>query len=631
MNKSKLFHTTLFTFAFLLFTFAFSFAQENNTVKTDTLKTANTNQPNSPQAEQGDVKITDGTNTLIRITDEGTFGAIEIKNGVPSSTTDKLYNVGGTLKFDGSPIGSGGATELDDLTDGRTHSNSIYLGNDAAQAGFGSSNTAIGTETMYLNDQGNNNTGIGYQTLHQNENGNGNIALGYQAGYNETGNNKLYIENSSSNNPLIWGDFASDSIIINGGLKVANKINTTKLQVSFSPTQIDPGYILVADDSDGNLIWSKHEDEVGAKKIDDLTDGKYDNQDGGLFLGVNAGHDDPGYQNNEARENVGIGKNALYSNKFGARNIGIGVGANYFNEDGSQNTMVGYKAGGGGSLHNKHGNVFIGHRAGYNETSDNKLYIENSNSSSPLIWGDFANDIAAINGKFGVGTQSPDAKVTIVAASTGEVALRVKLGGGTKFKVESNGGAAIGANYSSTPANGLYVHGDLEYNAALTSVSDKRFKTNIKPIENAVERIKNINGVYYDWNREKFPERDFTDKHQIGVLAQEIEKEFPELVRTGKDGYKSVDYTKLAPILIEAVKELNSEFIYQNSELKNRIKTLEEENEKIRLQNAEVRIQNKELKKQFVKNVNLQNKVELLEQTLNKLIKAQPQVKVSKK
>jgi len=101
MNKS----TTFFTFAFLLISFAFSFAQESKLVKTDTLKTINQNQPNSTQAEEGDVKITDGTNTLIRITDEGTFGAIEIKNGVPSATTDKLYNDAGTLKFNGSEIG----------------------------------------------------------------------------------------------------------------------------------------------------------------------------------------------------------------------------------------------------------------------------------------------------------------------------------------------------------------------------------------------------------------------------------------------------------------------------------------------------------------------------------------------
>ena len=114
------FYFSVFTF-FVLLLSSFVNAQESKTVKTDTLKTGNIKQLNSPQAEEGDVKITDGTNTLIRITDEGTFGAIEIKNGVPSSTTNKLYNDAGILKFNGSSLdgGSGATTySVGDLAQG---------------------------------------------------------------------------------------------------------------------------------------------------------------------------------------------------------------------------------------------------------------------------------------------------------------------------------------------------------------------------------------------------------------------------------------------------------------------------------------------------------------------------------
>ena len=203
--------------------------------------------------------------------------------------------------------------------------------------------------------------------------------------------------------------------------------------------------------------------------------------------------------------------------------------------------------------------------------NDNKLYIENSNSATPLIWGDFANDIAAINGDFGVGTQSPSDKVHIIADS-GQDALRVQINTATKLRVFSNGGTSIGANNSSgTPANGLYVHGDLNYNAALTSVSDIRYKSNIKPLISPLENISKIRGVTYKWKRNEFPERNFTDKKQIGVIAQEVEDVFPELVSTNAEGYKSVDYTKLTPILLEAVKELKN----QNSKLEKRLSKIE--------------------------------------------------------
>jgi len=116
-RRASYFYVSLFTFC--LFTFAASLAQENKVTKTDTTQTTNSNLPNSPQAEQGDVKITDGTHTLIRITDEGTFGAIEINPGVPSTTTDKLYNDNGTLKFGTTSLGGGTTTyAVGDLTQG---------------------------------------------------------------------------------------------------------------------------------------------------------------------------------------------------------------------------------------------------------------------------------------------------------------------------------------------------------------------------------------------------------------------------------------------------------------------------------------------------------------------------------
>ena len=52
---------------------------------------------------------------------------------------------------------------------------------------------------------------------------------------------------------------------------------------------------------------------------------------------------------------------------------------------------------------------------------------------------------------------------------------------------------------------------------------------------------------------------EYTTDKQIGVIAQELEKEFPEIVNTADDGFKSVEYGKLTPVLIEAIKELKAE------------------------------------------------------------------------
>lgn len=84
--------------------------------------------------------------------------------------------------------------------------------------------------------------------------------------------------------------------------------------------------------------------------------------------------------------------------------------------------------------------------------------------------------------------------------------------------------------------------------------SDKRLKKNIVKITGALDKIMTVDGVYFQWNKQKGTER------QTGVIAQNVRKAFPEVVKLSKkDGYYSVEYTGLIPPLIEAVKELKIE------------------------------------------------------------------------
>ena len=94
--------------------------------------------------------------------------------------------------------------------------------------------------------------------------------------------------------------------------------------------------------------------------------------------------------------------------------------------------------------------------------------------------------------------------------------------------------------------------------------SDQRLKTNIKPLERALDKVLTLNGVTYEWRVKEFPNKNFDSNRHVGVLAQELEAVLPEAVETGADGYKSVNYSNITPLLIEAVKELKAE----NDELK---------------------------------------------------------------
>lgn len=116
----------------------------------------------------------------------------------------------------------------------------------------------------------------------------------------------------------------------------------------------------------------------------------------------------------------------------------------------------------------------------------------------------------------------------------------------------SNGRVGIG---TIQPREKLEVVGNICYTGTIGACSDERYKKNFSNIESPLAKVQQLNGLYYDWKQEEFPNRQFTDARQIGVIAQEVEAIFPEIVLTGDDGYKSVDYGKLTPILLEAIKE----------------------------------------------------------------------------
>lgn len=102
--------------------------------------------------------------------------------------------------------------------------------------------------------------------------------------------------------------------------------------------------------------------------------------------------------------------------------------------------------------------------------------------------------------------------------------------------------------------------------------SDSRFKENVKLITNGLEKVKQIDGVTYNYKTAEFSDYNFSKDNQVGFIAQAVEKVIPEAVKTDEKGFKFVNYQMVIPVILEATKELN-EVIEKQSEV---IKALEE-------------------------------------------------------
>ncbi len=346
-------------------------------------------------------------------------------------------------------------------------------------------NTVSGYRSMYSNTTGTYNTALGYESGFTNTNGSYNVFLGYNAGYNSIGSNKLYIENrnANENNALIYGEFGNDATSIGNILRTNSQfqIGNPALTGYAFPTSDGTNGQVLQTNGGGTISWASSTSlgtdnqnligatltgtslqidiengtsttvdltalqDGGAKKINDLLDGKSNATGTTVFLGQNAGLNDNGANNNN---NVGVGVNALKVNSTGFNNVAVGsnaltnntssgntaVGAyslnfntgagiqntavgNYSlmkNTTGKQNTAVGYLAGGnlttgvnntlmGYGVLNKNtiginntafgfaagfnnvtgnGNVFLGRSAGYWETGSEKLYVDNSGADA---------------------------------------------------------------------------------------------------------------------------------------------------------------------------------------------------------------------------------------------------------
>lgn len=229
--------------------------------------------------------------------------------------------------------------------------------------------------------------------------------------------------------------------------------------------------------------------------------------------------------------------------------------------------------------------------------SDN---TEQTTAATGSPWQTIGNDIFYNDGNVGIGTSSPDLKLHVagnVRIGTDAGMARVFLNAGginqdadivysqsgqRKWFVgmlnnvnddslsivafanpqsdaltirQSNGFVGLAAV---NPSQRLHVSGNICATGTIGGCSDARFKENIERLPDALPNLLKLRGVHFDWKRDEFPDWKFSDQRQVGLIAQEVLAVLPEVVSKGTDGFYSVDYGRVVPLLVEAIKELHA-------------------------------------------------------------------------
>lgn len=175
------------------------------------------------------------------------------------------------------------------------------------------------------------------------------------------------------------------------------------------------------------------------------------------------------------------------------------------------------------------------------------------------------------NGLVGINTSAPSANLDITKSTAASKTFQTRNPSGVvTMSIGSSGGImsaplAVAQNCVSHDASGNLIN----------CLSDSRLKKNIETMSDSMDvlaALKQLRGVYFNWDTSIPAAKDMGERKNIGLIAQEVEKVFPEAVATDGEGYKSLDKSALVGFLIEVSKKQQAEI----EDLQSRIKTLEQ-------------------------------------------------------
>lgn len=227
----------------------------------------------------------------------------------------------------------------------------------------------------------------------------------------------------------------------------------------------------------------------------------------------------------------------------------------------------------GVNLYAGNGDLIVNGNVGVGTTPAAKLEIGNTTAAGGILkldGGDNSsgsNNVTQIAFGYNGANQYPSFIRTRHNSSAANNAIDFYTGDGTAngvFPTDAvlglsinNGNVAIGA--TSTGGYKLYVSGSFWASSGPWSGSDSKFKKDILPIENALDKVQKLTGVSYLYKTDEYKDKGFPEGKQLGVIAQELEKVIPEAVMADEEGTKAVNYSEIIPVLIEAIKEQQKE------------------------------------------------------------------------
>ncbi|MCK5131703.1 MAG: hypothetical protein KAR40_06070 [Candidatus Sabulitectum sp.] len=300
----------------------------------------------------------------------------------------------------------------------------LYMGHRVVGAGLttGTFNTAVGSFSMLNNTTGNYSIAIGAYSLHTNNEGFQNIAIGpFSMNLNTAGYSNIAI-----------GPFAL-------------RVNTTGYHNVFvgsnSAFSNTTGFqnVGVGESALYNNITGIQNTAVGYNVMNACTSG-----DKNVSMGVEAL-----IAGTTCSSNTVVGTNALRTNTTSDFNVAIGSESGWYCT-GANNVIVGSLAAKGASSFAMSNSVIIGYRAGLNNATSNRLYIANSDTSSPLIYGEFDNSLVRVNGNFIVGAAVAATDYSILFAGDSTNGCMTWMNSEGEFRISGNDAV----NYTAIESDG---------------------------------------------------------------------------------------------------------------------------------------------------------------------------------
>ena len=411
-------------------------------------------------------------------------------------------------------------------------------------------NVVLGIDIMPSLTSGVGNVGLGRTSLYRLTTGNSNIGIGSGAGYGISGSNNNNIAIGYGTAFFMTGSNVDQNVFL--GTNAATNLNDGIYNTAIG----------------GNaLLGSANSNDTPTKSTAlGYSAGAYliGNSTNNLLLGANAGpssNTEESYKFYVSNGDTGEQSFMLGNMANGSRTLSINAATTISGSvtgtsfNGTINATNGIVSGSSqityASISSIPGGIVSG--------SSQITYASISSIPSGIVSGSSQVSLGSASGNIALATQTTGDYVASLVASTGVTitnnsgenatpSIAIGQAVATSSNVQFN---SLGVGMAASATAGRI---DATNDIVAFSSSDIRFKENITPIENALDKISKISGNTYDWKAENKIEHGY-EGNDVGVIAQEIEAVLPQLVQTRENGFKAVKYDKLVALLIQGIKE----------------------------------------------------------------------------